>query len=189
MQFASVVRDRQVPQAELVSATARRVARRRVPGSPCHWLRILEDRIQELISEPSGLVRSYVGMKPIMHTALCGLAAVLVLTGTAAAKVPSEQLPAGQVVPRLSTTDGAPVELAARPGSEADKLARQLMAREIARARANGTDPLVLVGMGRLNDEDELLFVQLRSSRECGSDVAPSHSDMSVTGGSGLWIR
>jgi len=108
-------------------------------------------------------------MKPIMHTALCGFAAVLVLTGTAAAKVPSEQLPAGQVVPRLSTTDGAPVELAARPGSEADKLARQLMAREIAGARANGTDPLVLVGMGRLNDEDELLFVQLRSPGECGS--------------------
>jgi hypothetical protein len=108
-------------------------------------------------------------MKPIMHTALCGLAAVLVLTGTAAAKVPSEELSAGQVVPRLGTTDGAPVELAARPGSEADKLARQLMAREIARAHANGTDPLVLVGMGRLNDEDELLFVQLRSPSECGS--------------------
>ena len=104
-------------------------------------------------------------MKPIIHTALCGLAAVLVLTGTAAAK----HLPAGRAIPRLGTTDGAPVELAAQPGSEADKLARQLMAPEIARARAEGSDPLVLVGMGRLNDADELLFVQLRFPGGCGS--------------------
>jgi len=43
------------------------------------------------------------------------------------------------------------------------------MAPEIARARAEGSDPLVLVGMGRLNDADELLFVQLQSPGECGS--------------------
>ena len=36
----------------------------------------------------------------------------------------------------LSATDGAPVELTARPGSETDRLARQLMARELERARA-----------------------------------------------------
>jgi hypothetical protein len=108
-------------------------------------------------------------MKPIMHTALCGLTAVLVLTGTAAANQRSEEPPVGRIVPPLSTTDGAPVELATRPGSEADKLARQLMAREIARAHANGTDPSILVGMGRLNDADELLFVQLQSAGECGS--------------------
>jgi hypothetical protein len=108
-------------------------------------------------------------MKPIIHTALCGLAAVLVLTGTAAAKLPSGDPPAERAISRLSTTDGAPVELTAQPGSEADKLARQLMAGEIARAHAEGTDPLVLVGMGRLNDADELLFVQLQSPGECGS--------------------
>jgi hypothetical protein len=106
-------------------------------------------------------------MKPIIHTALCGLAVVLVLTGMAAAKPSSGDPPARRA--RLHTTDGAPVELAAHPGSEADKLARQLMAPEIARAHAEGTDPLVLVGMGRLNDADELLFVQLQSSDECGS--------------------
>ena len=43
------------------------------------------------------------------------------------------------------------------------------MARELERARAHGEDPLVLVGMGRLNDADELLFVQLQSPGECGS--------------------
>jgi hypothetical protein len=108
-------------------------------------------------------------MKPIIHTALCGLAAVLVLTGTASAKPSSMDPPAKRAIPRLSTTDGAPVELAAKLGSQADKLARQLMAREISRAHAEGADPLILVGMGRLNDVDELLFVQLQSPRECGS--------------------
>jgi hypothetical protein len=106
-------------------------------------------------------------MKPIIPTALCGLAAALVLTGTAAAKPSSGHAPAGRA--RLGTTDGAPVELAAQPGSEADKLARQLMAGEISRAHAEGTDPLILVGMGRLNDAEELLFVQLQSPVECGS--------------------
>ena len=108
-------------------------------------------------------------MKPIIHTALCGLAAVLVLTGTAAAKPSPGASLSRHAISRLSTTDGAPVELAAQPGSEADKLARQLMALEIARTYAEGADPLVLVGMGRLNDVDELLFVQLQSPRECGS--------------------
>ena len=108
-------------------------------------------------------------MKPIIHTALCGLAAVLVLTGTAAAKPSPGASLSRHAISRLSTTDGAPVELAVQPGSEADKLAWQLMAREIARAHADGTDPVVLVGMGRLNDADELLFVQLQSAGECGS--------------------
>jgi hypothetical protein len=108
-------------------------------------------------------------MKLIIHTALCSLAAVLMLTGTAAAKSYSGDRPARHDIPRLSTTDGAQVELAAQPGSEADKLARQLMAGEIAKAHAEGTDPLVLVGMGRLNDANELLFVQLQSPGECGS--------------------
>ena len=131
--------------------------------------RVFEGQIQPLVREPSNPVRSYLGMQPIIHTALCGLAAVLVLTGTAAAKPSSGDPPAGRAIPRLSTTDGAPVELAAQPGSEADKLARQLMAREIARVHAEGTDPLVLVGMGRLKDADELLFVQLQSPGDCGS--------------------
>jgi hypothetical protein len=106
-------------------------------------------------------------MKPIIHAALSGLAAVLVLTGAATAKPSSGHPEHG--IPRLSTTDGASVVLTATPRSEADRLARQLMARELERARAHGEDPLVLVGMGRLNDADELLFVQLQSPGECGS--------------------
>jgi hypothetical protein len=35
--------------------------------------------------------------------------------------------------------------------------------------RTISSGPLVLVGMGRLNDADEVLFVQLQSPGECGS--------------------
>jgi hypothetical protein len=108
-------------------------------------------------------------MKPIIHTALSGLAAVLILTGTVAAKSSAPDKRVQRSLPVLSTTDGAPVELTARPGSETDRLARQLMARELKKARAYGEEPLVLVGMGRLNDAHEVLFVQLQSPGECGS--------------------
>jgi len=105
-----------------------------------------------------------------MHSTVSGLAAILLLTGTVAAKPsPADPVAQPRVPPRVSTTDGAPVDLAPRPGSEADRLARQLMAHEINEARAHGEKPLVLVGMARLNDEDELLFVQLQSTGECGS--------------------
>jgi hypothetical protein len=125
-------------------------------------------------------------MKPIIHTALSGLAAVLVLTGTAAAK-PSSPAPSVQrPYPALTTTDGAPVELAASPGSDADKLARQLMAHELERDRQHGENPLVLVGMGRLNDSDEMLFVQLQSAGDCGSAGCNTVSFRFM---GGRWVR
>lgn len=108
-------------------------------------------------------------MKSIIHTALSGLAAVVILTGTAAAKPSSMEPRVPRSHPAPTTTDGAPVELAASPGSEADRLARQLMAREIERDRQHGENPLVLVGMGRLRETDEMLFVQLQSAGDCGS--------------------
>ncbi len=125
-------------------------------------------------------------MKPIIHTAFSGLAAILVMTGTAAAKPSAPEPPAQHSFPVLSTTDGASVEVRARPGSEAERLARQLMAPEIESAQAHGEDPLVLVGMGRLNDVEELLFVQLQSPRECGSAGCTTVS-FRYTGG--RWIR
>lgn len=108
-------------------------------------------------------------MKPLIHTAISGLAVVLVLTGTAAAKPSSLESRIPRPHPAPTTTDGAPVELAASPGSEADRLARQLMARELERDRQHGENPLVLVGTGRFNETDEMLFVQLQSAGDCGS--------------------
>jgi len=125
-------------------------------------------------------------MKPIIHTAISGLAVAFVLTGTVAAKPSSGDPLVERAMPRLGTTDDAPVDLAAAPGSEADMLARRLMKREIEHARADGEDPLVLVGMARLDDADELLFVQLQSRRECGS-AGCSTVSFRYTGG--RWVR
>jgi hypothetical protein len=86
----------------------------------------------------------------------------------------------------LGTTDGAPVILAEKPGSEADRLARQLLVREIERAHADGENPLLLVGMARLNDADELLFAQLQSPAECGSAGC---STVSFRYAHGRWTR
>jgi hypothetical protein len=108
-------------------------------------------------------------MKRINYTPLGGIAAVMLLTGIATAKPSAGGTHVEPERSRLAATDGAPVDLTARPGSEADRLARQLLSREIERARADGADPVVLVGMGRANDTDELLFVQLQSPGECGS--------------------
>ena len=60
------------------------------------------------------------------------------------------------------------------------------MAREMGRARADGENPLVLVGMGRLNDTAELLFVQLQSRGECGSAGCNTVSFKHMDGG---WVR
>lgn len=125
-------------------------------------------------------------MKPIICTALSGLAVVLVLTGTAAAKPSSMEARIPRLQPVPTTTDGAPVELAASPGSEADRLARQLMARELERDRQEGENPLVLVGMGRLNEKDELLFVQLQSAGDCGSAGC---NTVSFRFTRGRWVR
>jgi len=123
-------------------------------------------------------------MERIIHAAVSGLAAVLVLTGTVAAKPSSGNQRVERI--RLGTTDGSAVVLASKPGSEADRLARQLMAREIDRARADGADPLVLVGMARVNDEDELLFVQLQTPGECGSGGCSTASFIYMDG---RWVR
>ena len=109
-------------------------------------------------------------MKPIIHTALVSFAAVLVLTGTAATKPATEGLRVEHMAPRQVSSHDVPVA-EAQPGSEADRLARQLMAHEIERARAYGEQPLVLVGTARLGKAHEagVLFVQVQSASECGS--------------------
>ena len=110
-------------------------------------------------------------MKPIIHTALVSFAAVLVLTEAAATKPATEGLRVEHMAPRQVSSHDVPVGLTAQPGSEADSLARQLMAHEIERVRAYGEQPLVLVGTARLGKAHEagVLFVQVQSASECGS--------------------
>jgi hypothetical protein len=107
-------------------------------------------------------------MKPIIRSALCGLAAVVSVTGMAVAN-PSTGIDRAHAA--SASRHGVPVVLASRPGSSTDRLARQLMAQDLASARRYGQEPLVLVGTARLGPgrHDEVLFVQLQSASECGS--------------------
>ncbi|HEX4177268.1 MAG TPA: hypothetical protein VHY57_02475, partial [Rhizomicrobium sp.] len=89
-------------------------------------------------------------MKPIIRSAFGGLAAVLVLAGTAAAKPSSGKPSGGPGMSQSHSQGGAPVAMTPQPGSMADTLARQLMTREIEQSRASGADPVILVGTGRL---------------------------------------
>lgn len=82
--------------------------------------------------------------------------------------------------------DGAPVELESLPGSPADHLARDLMANEIGSVKKRGENPLLLVGMGWLNDKDEVLFVQLQSPSACGPAGCSTASFKNVNG---RWVR
>jgi len=113
-------------------------------------------------------IRSYISMKPIIRSALCGLAAVVSITGMAVAN-PSTGI---DRAPTASPSHhGVPVVLTQRPGSSTDRLARQLMAQDLANARRYGQEPLVLVGTAGLGPgrHDAVLFVQLQSASECGS--------------------
>jgi hypothetical protein len=83
---------------------------------------------------------------------------------------------------------GAPVVLRAQPGTEADRIARQLMARELARSSQSGEAPGVLVATARLgkSHDSAVLFVQIQSSRDCGSAGCDTASFRHTNG---KWIR
>lgn len=64
---------------------------------------------------------------------------------------------------------GTPVTLQAQSGSPLDAAARQLVADDLAAAKARGDRPLLAVGTANLGGERPDLFVQLQSPQECGS--------------------
>ena len=64
---------------------------------------------------------------------------------------------------------GAPVRLQAQPGTPLDTAARQLVADDLAAAKARGDRPIVLTGTADIGAERPALFVQLQSRQECGS--------------------
>jgi hypothetical protein len=57
-------------------------------------------------------------MKPIIHTALVSFAAVLVLTGTAAAKPATKDLRVEHMAPRQVSSHDVPVALTAQPAAK-----------------------------------------------------------------------
>jgi hypothetical protein len=116
-------------------------------------------------------------MKPIMHTTLGAVSACLLLTGAAmATPFGSSNQGAHQTLPTVTnggakSVPGASIVLRAQPGTEPDRIARRLMARELARSGRSGELPGVLVATARLgkSQESDVLFVQIQSPRECGS--------------------
>ena len=66
---------------------------------------------------------------------------------------------------------GTPVSLAPRPGTELERAVRALVAQDLAEAARSGDEPLLLVGTAKLGAarDPAAVFVQLQSSRECGS--------------------
>jgi len=94
------------------------------------------------------------------HRMLVGLALML-SPATAATAAPD----------RAGIAAGTPVVMAAQPGTPLDQTARGLVAQDLANARRSGDRPLLLIGSARLGAATErpALFVQLQSSRQCGS--------------------
>jgi hypothetical protein len=133
-------------------------------------------------------------MKPIMQSTLGVVSACLLLTGAAmATPYSSPNTPAGQALPTISNggakpISGSPVLLKPQPGTAADRIARQLMTRELVKSSQSGDAPAVLtttVRLGKSHDSD-VLFVQIQSPRDCGSAGCDTVSFRYVNS---RWIR
>ncbi len=133
-------------------------------------------------------------MRDIMQSTLGAVSACLLLTGAAmATPSPSPNAGACEALPTVSNggarvIPGSPVVLKPRPGTEADRIARQLMARELAKSNRFGDSPAVLVTTARLgkSHDSDVLFVQIQSPRDCGSAGCDT---VSFRHTNGRWIR
>jgi hypothetical protein len=134
--------------------------------------------VNQLLREgTSQSMRTFLLMKPIMQITLGAASACLLLTGAAVAS-PLSSPDAGphRVLPTVTNggakaIHGAPVVLRAQPGTATDRIARQLMARELAKSVQSGDLPEVLVATARLGKslDSDVLFIQIQSPRDCGS--------------------
>jgi len=78
---------------------------------------------------------------------------------------------AGAAPERAGPAVGLPVVMTAQPGTPLEQAARSAAAQDLAEARRSGDRPLLLIGSVRLGSASDrpVLFVQLQSSRQCGS--------------------
>lgn len=78
---------------------------------------------------------------------------------------------AGAAPERAGPAAGLPVVMTAQPGTPLDRTARSLVVQDLAESRRAHDRPLLLIGsvpLGSASDRP-VLFVQLQSSRQCGS--------------------
>jgi hypothetical protein len=131
-------------------------------------------------------------MKKIAHSAIGAAAAALVLALTplnsAGASAPGAERHEAASTPKVAAEPSVAVPLTAEPGSATDRLARQLMAPDLAADSRVGQPALVLVGTARLGGQRgaDVLFVQLQSENECGSAGC---SMVSFRNENGKWTR
>jgi hypothetical protein len=133
-------------------------------------------------------------MKPIMKTTFGAVSACLLLTSAAmATPFSSPNARADQSLPTFSNggakpISGSPVVLRPQPGTEADRVARLLMARELVKSSQSGDTPKVLITTAQLgkSHDSAVLFVQIQSPRDCGSAGCETVSFRHVNG---RWVR
>ena len=106
--------------------------------------------------------------KPATLARVAMLAAVLLLGAAAPPGAGRQHRPQRPAAARVARP--VPIPLKAQPGTELDRMARQLVAGDMADA-SRMADTLVLVGSAVLGaaSGQPALFVQVQSPRECGS--------------------
>ena len=112
---------------------------------------------------------------PITATFIGAFVSAFLATGAGVA-APPDSAHAGRALPIVSSGSPVPahgkiIALKSQPGTQADVLARQLLAHELADAHRFGETPLVLVASAQLGaaHDGDVLFAQIQSPRECGS--------------------
>ena len=133
-------------------------------------------------------------MNPIMQTTLGAMSAFLLLAGAAmATPLSTPNAGAHRTLPTIQNggaraISGVPIVLRAQPGTQADRIARQLMAPQLLKASPFGETPLVLVATARLGNsgDSDVLFVQIQSTRDCGSAGCDT---VSFRHTKGRWVR
>lgn len=118
------------------------------------------------------------------------LVAFLAMAGVLAAGSPATSAAATSGAPPPGAT---PVALTAQPGTQLGRIARILVADDLAESTRSGEKPLLLVGSARLGTATDrpALFVQLQSPRECGSAgcSTSAYAWLKAGSGKGRWTK
>jgi hypothetical protein len=132
-------------------------------------------------------------MKQIMKSTLGALSACLLLTGAAMATPSSSSPGAQRIMPTIPNGGAKPISgvmvvLRSQPGSQADHIARQLMAHQLQRLSQTGERPSVLIATARFGNsrDSDVLFIQIQSQRECGSAGCDT---VSFRHTNGKWVK
>jgi hypothetical protein len=156
----------------------------------CHEVNADHQRVTD------GTYHAIVGftcMTPVKQSTLGALSACLLLTGAAMASPSSASPGPRRILPTIPNGGARPISgvrvvLRSQPGSQADHIARQLMAPQLRRSNQSGERPSVLVATAKLGNSpgSDVLFIQIQSPRECGSAGCDT---VSFRHTNGKWVK